>query len=228
MSSHCIKCLRIHKYCVCNQLPLINSSLNILIIRHEKESSRPSNTARIAALCLSKATIIDFPCDASELHLDPSKDLLIYPVNDDIVPIKTTTRTPKRLVFLDGTWRQTRKIYKKIEGLQKLPWTILSPSGNPPPKIRKTHFPCGMSTMEAIGRAIGQFEGETQEHLLYKGLSLWIDAVRKNTGITLELKSGEDFTDVRRRASKLGQDLVEQSKDKKSNKASDTVPKISR
>ena len=204
--------MRIHKYCVCKDLPIVKSSMEILIIRHHKEARRPSNTARIAALCLPKAQIVDFPFEDSSIIIDPSQDLLIYPAETTTCRQVNQQTSFKRLIFLDGTWRQTRKMYRKISGLQSVAWTTLEPHHNPPPKVRKPPFVGGMSTMEAIGRALGQFEGDDKEMKLYEGLSLWIDAVRQNTGITAELTSGEDFTDVRKRTSSSAQNLIEQSK----------------
>ena len=104
---------------------------------------------------------------------------------------------PKRLIFLDGTWGQTRKMYRKIPSLHKVSWTSLSASPKPPPKIRKSSFSNGMSTMECVGRAIGLFDEPEKESTLYRGLEIWIDAVRRNSGIAIPLQSGESFSEVR-------------------------------
>ena len=189
-------------------MPLVQTNLQILIIRHHKETKKRSNTARIASICVPTISIIQYPFDISKTAFDPSKDLLIYPVSKEtMIPnliskearfqdIKNGKKTP-RLIFLDGTWSQTRKLYRKTEGLHKIPWTVLSAHPKPPPKIRKSFFPNGMSTMECIGRAIGIFDNQDKELDLYKGLEIWVDAVRRNSGISFPLKSGESFSEVR-------------------------------
>ena len=186
----------------------IQTQLQIVIIRHEKETKRRSNTARIASICIPTLQIIEYPFKTSILTVDPVSDILIYPVSQDTTiqsvhntnaeeSEETKRPQPKRLLFLDGTWTQTRKMYRKTDVLHKIPWMILPPSSNPPPKIRKSSFEDGMSTMESVGRAIGFFEDPEKEVLIYKGLSLWIDSVRRNSGITIPIHAGESFSEVR-------------------------------
>ena len=88
-------------------------------------------------------------------------------------------------------------MYRKTPSIHKVSWTCLSASDKPLPKIRKSSFSNGKSTMECVGRAIDLFDEPEKEFTLYRGLEIWIDAVRRNPGIALPLESGESFSEVR-------------------------------
>ena len=88
-------------------------------------------------------------------------------------------------------------MYRKIPSLHKVAWTSLSANPKPPPKIRKSSFLNGMSTMECVGRAIGLFDEPVKESTLYRGLEVDRRAVRRNSGIVIPLQSGESFSEVR-------------------------------
>jgi DTW domain-containing protein YfiP len=189
-------------------MPKIQTDLNILIIRHHKETKRRSNTARIASICIPSIRIIQYPFLQKPPSFDSTNDLLIYPVSNETtirnsIDKKTyfekvkDSQKPKRLIFLDGTWSQTRKMYRKTPNLHQVSWISLPASQKPPPKIRQSSFSNGMSTMECVGRAIGFFDQPEKESILYRGLEIWIDAVRRNSGIALPLESGESFSEVR-------------------------------
>ena len=208
MPVHCLKCTRITPFCICSEIPKIQTDLSILIIRHHRETKRRSNTARIASICIPSIHIIQYPFLQGAPSFDSKSDLLIYPVSNETTICNSIDKKrsfekaedaqkPKRLIFLDGTWSQTRKMYRKTPSLHKVSWTSLSASMKPPPKIRKSSFSNGMSTMECVGRAIGLFDELEKETTLYRGLEIWIDAVRRNSGIAIPLQSGESFSEVR-------------------------------
>ena len=208
MPVHCLKCTRITPFCICSEMPKIQTNLSLLIIRHHRETKRRSNTARIASICIPSIRIIQYPFLQKPPTFDSKNDLLIYPVSNETTIHNSKNQEtyfektkglqgPKRLIFLDGTWSQTRKMYRKTPKLHQLSWMSLPASKNPPPKIRKSSFSNGMSTMECIGRAIGFFDQSEKESILYQGLEIWIDAVRRNSGIALPLQSGESFSEVR-------------------------------
>jgi DTW domain-containing protein YfiP len=70
------------------------------------------------------------------------------------------------LVVPDGTWKQARKMTKRIAWLGELPRVVVPPG---PPSlygVRRTDKPGALSTMEAVARAYGVLEGaEVQEEL---------------------------------------------------------------
>lgn len=69
-------------------------------------------------------------------------------------------RGPHRLIVPDGSWRQARRMVQRIPQLDRLPRLSLPA---PPPAGRRLRRPPlreGMSTLEAIARALQLLEGE--------------------------------------------------------------------
>jgi DTW domain-containing protein YfiP len=65
---------------------------------------------------------------------------------------------PRRLVLLDGTFRQARRMFKKIPELRNLQPYALSAVDHRVPGLRRPPRGDGLSTIEAIARALAQFE----------------------------------------------------------------------
>ncbi|MHB8902642.1 MAG: DTW domain-containing protein, partial [Thermoguttaceae bacterium] len=65
---------------------------------------------------------------------------------------------PRRLVLLDGTFRQARRMYRKIPGLHRLPRYALELPEQRTAGRRTAPRADGLSTIEAIAAALAQFE----------------------------------------------------------------------
>ena len=94
---------------------------------------------------------------------------------------------------------------KKIEGLTTLPRLVVDPLTPPLPRIRQPYFEGGMCTMEATISALKQFIDREQIEQLKSNYLIWIDQVRKNSGIRSPLKPGQCFKDARKAESKPNQ-----------------------
>lgn len=142
--------------CLCSELPRIESNIQIVIIRHVKEERLTSNTGRLAALMLSNVCIVPYGGGEAfdETPLRGDDTWLLYP---DAQPARPPGR-PQRLVLLDATFRQARRMYKKIPGLHGLPQCALTPPEQRAPGRRTSPRSDGLSTIEAIATALAQFE----------------------------------------------------------------------
>lgn len=105
---------------------------------------------------LSNACIVPYgrgePFDEEPLRGDDT--WLLFP---DAQPAAPRGR-PQRLVLLDATFRQARRMYKKISGLRGLqPCALKAPEQRTPAR-RRSPRPDGLSTIEAIATALAQFE----------------------------------------------------------------------
>jgi DTW domain-containing protein YfiP len=141
---------------LCAELPRIHSNTEILIVRHAAEDWLTSNTGRLAALMLSNSRIVRYgggePFDDSMIAGDGT--WLLYPG-----PHQTLRQPlPRRFVVLDGSFRQARRMYKRISALRALPELSLSAPSNQRPRLRNPPTVDGMSTIEAIATVLGQFE----------------------------------------------------------------------
>ncbi len=142
--------------CLCAELPRLESLTEIVIVRHTAEQWLTSNTARLATLMLPNARILKYgggePFDDALICSDGT--WLLFPGRGGAVP----SSVPRRLVVLDGTFRQARRMYKRITALHSLPELSLAAPANQPDRLRHPPRADGLSTIEAIATALGQFE----------------------------------------------------------------------
>ncbi len=153
--------------CFCQNVTSLDLSTQLVTLMHYRERNISSNTARWANLFLQNSIFYahgqaDFQIDFNKLQ-DPSrKYLLLYPKPGSIELSPTflqSISSPISLVVLDGSWRQTRRMVRRIPGLASL-CSVTLPSGNPSQyKIRRQTSPDHLSTFEAIARALGIIEG---------------------------------------------------------------------
>ena len=167
----CPRCLLLASYCVCAVIgPAQTHAPEVLIIRHQWEAWKSTGTARIAGLLLANLRIVDMAPEHPEpvraLLAQLSDAWLLYPGKEAAARLTTPPRT---LVVLDGTWRQTRKMLRRLPELSRLPRFALeaaAPAG-PHSRLREAPDPSARSTLESIAAALGQLHSPTLgQHLL--------------------------------------------------------------
>ena len=194
----CSNCRLPLKYCVCMDILTKTVPFQIVVVRHPKEKHKASNTAQIAKLCLPQMRIIDVPTSPSLPieYMPLAQDHILYPP-DPGVPLASPKEFPRCMYVLDGSWKQARKIYKKIPKLRNLGHISVQPRVVPPPRIRTPVHSYGMSTMEAISAALDFYGLQQEAQALFDALCVFIEARRKVTGITVPIPAGMSFSQVR-------------------------------
>jgi DTW domain-containing protein YfiP len=160
----------------------VDTRTEFLVVRHNKEANKSTNTARLAALALPRCRLVTYGApgerfDASELERPGT--WLLFP---DAAPPPPGTPPPARLVVLDGNWSQARRMHQRLPELRRLPGLALPP---PPPesrRLRRSPHTYGMSTLEAIAGAIALLEGEHLARSLYALHERMIDRVLTSRG----------------------------------------------
>lgn len=156
LSGLCPRCFLRVGLCLCAELPRIRSNLEIVIVRHLREERLTSNTGRLAALMLSNVRIVPYdgiePFDEGTLRGDDT--WLLFPDAKTAAP----GGRPQRLVLLDATFRQARRMYKNISALHELQRCALKAPEICTPGRRISPRSDGLSTIEAIATALAQFE----------------------------------------------------------------------
>lgn len=162
LSGHCQRCLLRLEICICASLPRVKTRTKVLIVQHVTELRLTSNTGRLAALALPNACIQSYgggePFDGSVLLAEPAALLYSAAASGrsgaapELPPIS-------KLVVLDGSFRQARRMYKRIEALRLLPELALPAPVVVPHRLRQPPHEAGMSTLEAIAHAIALLEG---------------------------------------------------------------------
>jgi DTW domain-containing protein YfiP len=156
LDGHCPQCYLRTENCLCTTVPKLRTLTEIVIVRHRAEKRLTSNTGRIAALCLENCRIIEYggglPFDESQLVAAGAA--LLFPG----VSPHTPTPRPTRLIVLDATFRQARRMFKRISVLHDLPQLALAAPECAPNRLRQPPHPDGMSTIEAIAAGLSIVE----------------------------------------------------------------------
>jgi DTW domain-containing protein YfiP len=154
--------------CVCALIPSprIETRTRLVLLIHRFEDRKPTNTGRLAAECLASSVVVvrghesqPTPAFSSDPAAQP---LLLFP-HEGAIPLADMRLEPGRPVTLfvpDGNWRQASKVRQRVPGLRDVPCVCL-PAGEPSIyRLRAEAHEAGLSTIEAIGRAMGLLEGE--------------------------------------------------------------------
>jgi DTW domain-containing protein YfiP len=161
------------------------------MVRHAREAEKSTGTARIASLALTNSTVVDYgeesePVDVQLKPLTPGAWLL-FPPDEGAPPLPATP--PEALILIDGTWRQARRMLKKLPSLHGLPRFSLPPKTDAPLRLRESTSTDNRSTLEAIADALTLLEGEAVGAPLHRLHALMVERVFRARGVW-ELKAG--------------------------------------
>lgn len=191
-NSHCFRCYQRREICICPILPTVQTRAEFLILRHIQEAERPSNTGRLVALAMPNSRII--PCGSgARIGLSPIDDeflrvpgtWLLWPDGTGTQSDMSDLRPPDRVVVLDATWRQARRLYSSMPVLRALPQLVLPAPKRCRDRLREQHRSDGMSTLEAVAAAVNKLEGVEAAKPLEK---LYDEVVRRTISLRWGLK----------------------------------------
>ena len=153
LTKRCQRCFFRPEHCLCAVAqPRVTRSAWV-IVRHALEAPRTTNTARWAQLALARSELLEFggpvPFAWTEGSLEGAA--LLFPTSHPTPPPEVA---PQRVVVIDATWSQARKMVQRIPGLAALPRLGLGPPQAGSPRLRVPPIEGGMSTIEAIARAL--------------------------------------------------------------------------
>ena len=126
----------------------------LLILQHPAEAGHAKNTTALLTLGLSPVQRLRG--ETFDAALARPGDVLLYPAAGG-VPLP---ETPRRLVLLDGNWRQSRRLLAASPWLQDLPRLALPAALPGRYAIRRAHRPGQLSTLEAGLHALALLEGD--------------------------------------------------------------------
>jgi DTW domain-containing protein len=172
----CSHCLLDTPKCLCAEVERVATRTRFVILRHAIETKRRSNSARIAALALPNCEILEHGEEDSgrtEVPTGPGTWLL-YPGGAAPAPGATL---PERLIVLDGSWRQARRMLIRLPELHRLPRLSLAPPAQGSARLRTPPSPEGMATLEAIAHAVEFLEGAAAAKPLHR---LWEQFVARS------------------------------------------------
>jgi DTW domain-containing protein YfiP len=181
-SPWCIGCRQWPHECICDRLPVLPNERRLIVLQHRMETGRQSNTGSLAKRWLQHSELVLYgdlrhPIDRSLLTSDDGNSCLLYPQAE--APILEAGSLPLRpgrvpsIVVIDSTWRQARRIYRRVHALRSMPTFRLPPSFEPRWKLRKPRSPGALNTIEAVAAAF-EILGELD---VARGLIAGFDAV---------------------------------------------------
>ena len=192
-NSHCFRCYQRREICICPILPTVQTRVEFLILRHIYEAERPSNTGRFVALAMPNSRII--PCGGgTRIGLSPIDDEFLRAHETWLLWLDGTgtqydvsdLTPPDRLVVIDATWQQARRLYSSMPVLRALPRLVLPAPIRCRDRLREQHRSDGMSTLEAVAAAVTKLEVIETARPLEK---LYDELVRRTTSLRWGLKS---------------------------------------
>ncbi len=195
---HCGRCTLKEAICICEQVPSVTTRTQVVIVRHATEAKLTSNSGRLAHLALENSLLLTHgewrkettgpflgqirSSKVNEAALPAEGSLLLFGSNDakSRTPV---TRMPQRLVVLDGTYRQARRMYKQIKALRGMPDLSLPAPVPSIARLRKAPHREGMATLEAVAHALDLLEGEAVGRPLHQLYAEFVQRTREHRGI---------------------------------------------
>ncbi len=166
--ARCPRCQRPSLRCYCAQLPspALQNHWPVTILQHPQESRHALGTARIAHLGLSDCKLIVGDAETLQAEVAGSgaeeSIALIYPGADSQPLSVLRTQPPQRLLFIDATWRKSRRFLLESAWLAALPRYHLESPPASRYRIRKEPHGEALSTLEAVVYALAFLEGAAE------------------------------------------------------------------
>jgi DTW domain-containing protein YfiP len=177
----CPRCERPLSTCLCATLPVppLVHRTELLVLQHPAEAGHAKNTALLLTLGLQSARLLRG--ELFDAALAGAGTVLLYP-GEGGAPLPAA---PDRLILLDGSWRQSRRL------LAANPWLAALPRLELPERpgryaIRRAHRAGQLSTLEAGLHALAALEGEPQRFQpLWEAFEAFVQAwlYRRETGL---------------------------------------------
>ena len=148
----CARCLHRLEWCLCPEIPRLDTRTRIVIVRQHSERFRSSNTGRLAHLALATSELHDVG-GPGRLELDAiTPDAwLLFPEGEP----RTTAPSPAptTIIALDASWPQARRLRQRQPALQGRRILFLAPPPAPA-RMRAAPLVTHVSTIEAIAATL--------------------------------------------------------------------------
>lgn len=190
----CTQCQRPQTVCLCHTITAIANRWPVIILQHPDEAKHAIGTAVIAQLSLSQCQTINYefsPNSQSGVESPSSIDLilqqqpiLVFPEEDGDDMASLAADEVRPLLFLDGTWRKSRRMLYERPELTALSKLTIHSQQLSRYRIRKTPNDNALSTVEAIAYSLALLERDTEKYKpLLASMDWMIDQQIKAMGV---------------------------------------------
>ncbi|MFG6486431.1 tRNA-uridine aminocarboxypropyltransferase [Roseateles sp. BYS78W] len=176
----CPRCERPAATCLCATLPVprLAHRTELLILQHPAEAGHAKNTAALLTLGLQSAQRLRG--EVFDAGLAAPGTALLYPGDGPAAAPADVSR----LILLDGSWRQSRRLLAANPWLAGLPRLSL-PEQPGRYAIRRAHRPGQLSTLEAGLHALALLEGRPERFApLWAAFDVFVHAALSRRGET--------------------------------------------
>ncbi|WP_016899190.1 tRNA-uridine aminocarboxypropyltransferase [Pseudoalteromonas sp. PAMC 22718] len=128
----CDQCLIAKHYCICEGAEYASCSAAVCLLMYHNESFKPSNTGRLIAEIVPDNYAFRWdrtspdPALLALLNNDKYQPFVIFPAEDVetdrvVTQVEPVAGKTPLFIFLDGTWREAKKMIRKSPYLDNLP-----------------------------------------------------------------------------------------------------------
>jgi DTW domain-containing protein len=178
---------RLHRHvCICDRFVSLPTRTRVVLLLHQLEERKPTNTGRFALRCLPNSELAvrgrlggaagkgdDDLTPGPEMREVPrwlaraAQPVLLFP-HPEAVPLESfrDSSLPTTLIVPDGTWSQAIRARKRVPGLTDVPCAFLPPGLVSTYRLRREPRPGRLSTLEAIAHAMGILESQVVKDAL--------------------------------------------------------------
>ena len=181
----CDACLLSEDKCVCGLIEPVDTHAGVLMLMYHAEYYKPSNTGQL----ICDAVLENFAFRWQRTELEPALEQLLadpkwYPIiifpHDNTEPERKIDQVPQAselkgrrplFIFLDGTWRQAKKMFIKSPYLDAFPVLQVSGKNKGEYQLRESYHEHHLSTVEVAQAILGQageIEAATRLEHLFK------------------------------------------------------------
>lgn len=128
----CEQCLIAKHYCICEGAEYASCDAAVCLLMYHNESFKPSNTGRLIAEIVPDNYAFRWdrtspdPALLALLNNDKYQPFVIFPAEDVetdrvVTQVEPVAGKTPLFIFLDGTWREAKKMVRKSPYLDNLP-----------------------------------------------------------------------------------------------------------
>ena len=167
-AQRCNDCRMHLQLCLCDRLPQLHMATKVAVVMHHRESTKTTASAPLFLLAHPESALYlrgrkETPFDDSGLVEPERRSLLLFPREGALTltpELVAQDCRPITLVVPDGSWRQASKACKREPTLAGMQCVVLPDMGETRYRLRREPKQGGLSTFEAIARALRIIEGE--------------------------------------------------------------------
>ena len=172
----CARCSMRPDLCICASLPRIETKTRVSLILHSLESTKSTNTGRLAVECLTNSEKFVFGARAplpARVWPEGARPVVLFPIAN-ARPVTDFAGDGLCLIVLDASWRQAARLRKRFAS-RNIPFAQVPPGGPSQYALRAEPHARGLSTLEAIARSLQALEGGTIEADMLRPFSQFQD-----------------------------------------------------